>query len=360
MTSNKKTLLHLSLIKGIGPAVIQRIAEQAAGLLTNIYSYSQSDFISLGLSSKLAESLYVGLQHTDELQKEIDLIAKHAVNICTIFDETYPALLKHIHNPPPLLYYQGMLPDHDQCMAIVGSRDANYYGKEVVSLLVPQLVEHNWVIISGGALGADTFAHQETIKNNGKTVAILGSGLLRPYPHSNKKLFASIIETGGALVSSFPLQAEPQPSNFPARNRIIAGMSRGCIVIQAKEKSGARITAQWALEQGRDVFAVPGLITEPLSAGCHALIGEGAKLVNSAQDVLQEYDQHMQQLSIQDVESKLAPVEQTILAACTKPVSIDDLVMHTGLSLRDLQMYLCTMQLNNVVMQNMAGLWERV
>ena len=211
----------------------------------------------------------------------------------------------------------------------------------------------------------------------GKTVAVLGSGLLKPYPLENEDLFRNILNNGGAMVSAFPLLFEPLPQHFPARNRVIAGLSRGCIVIQAAAKSGARITADFALTQGREVFAVPGPIDDLLSAGCHELIGQGAKLTASAADILVEFGYHIpvqkvpetpkntpktrQKVLFTPVQRAISidPIEAAIVNACQNPCSVDELLEATGLPLIQLSKMLFDLQVKGMVCQNMAGLWER-
>ncbi len=226
---------------------------------------------------------------------EQELLIKHNIRRITASDVEYPSYLKEIHCPPPQLYVQGeLLNSYTKLIAVVGSRKADSYGERVIASLVPELVAHGWAIVSGGALGADSFAHKATLQARGRTIVILGSGLLMPYPSSNRKLFSSIVDQGGSLVSSFSLDTPAYPSNFPARNRIISGMSRGVIVAQAAEKSGARITAHLALEQGREVFAIPGPIDHALSIGCNRLIQQGAKLVQTIDDIFTELGEQVQ------------------------------------------------------------------
>ena len=306
------------------------------------------------------------------LERELLLIEKHKIHWITHLDETYPQLLKNIHIPPTVLYWQGTLPAGQNAIAIVGARAANAYGKQVIEQLVPPLVAHNWVIVSGGALGADTMAHQATLKAQGITVAVLGSGLLQPYPPENIRLFETIIQNGGAVVSPFPLLMEPLPGNFPARNRVIAGLSRGCIVIQAATKSGARITADYCLSQGRDVFAIPGSIYDPLSVGCHALIKQGATVITKAEDILAEYGQEIQpqdslvavaKQAILPIFKPVEPVNDTsiegiMVRACQNPCAVDELLELTGLPLIQITKLLFDLQLKGLLSQNMSGLWE--
>jgi DNA processing protein len=279
---NSTTLLHLNLLPGIGPATVQRLVS------TNLQNPSVFDLRDLGLSLTAAQTIVAGLSDTALLEQELLLIAKHGVGIITIADPDYPALLRAIHLPPPVLYYLGARPTDNSSIGVVGSRKANSYGFAAINKLIPPLVAAGFTIISGGAAGIDHHAHQVTLDHHGRTVAVLGSGLLQLYPPTSKSVFAAMVAQGSTLLSSFPLTTPPLAGNFPARNRIIAGMSQATLVIQAAEKSGALITASFALEQGRDVFAVPGAIDDPLAVGCHKLIQQGAKLVQDSSDILGE------------------------------------------------------------------------
>ena len=315
-----------------------------------------------------------GLADTALLDQERQLIEQHDIVWTTCIADDYPYLLKHIHLPPVVIYWQGEpLHDEQKRLAIVGSRKANQYGKQIIEHFVPTLVVHDWVIVSGGALGIDSMSHEATVQAGGKTIAVLGSGLLRPYPYSNKKLFRSIIEHGGTILSSFPLRMEALPGNFPARNRIIAGISRGSVVVQAAAKSGARITAQFALDQGRDVFAVPGPIDDELSAGCHALIQEGAKLVASPEDILNEYGEQLSTVAAKQSVQKKGPImsvipakqrakepdsiQGKIIGSCRQPCSTDELAQKTGLGLPELQNLLFELQLEGAIRQDFTVMW---
>ena len=369
----QQVVLHLSLIDGIGPRTIQKIIEYV-GLenFESIYSLTTFDYIRCGFLEKIANQLVAGLKNKDLLYQELNLIEKNAINWISIFDSDYPSLLKHIYLPPPILYWKGNLTHSEKRLAIVGSRKTNQYGKDVITSIVPLLVAHNFEIVSGGALGADTMAHQQTINAHGTTIIVLGSGLLKPYPRENKKLFEQAVDGEGALVSPFPLQTAPLQGNFPARNRIISGLSKGVLVVQAAEKSGAKITAQFALEQGREVFAVPGMLSDELSAGCHALIKEGAKLVTSIDDIIGEFDllpcdkkpipiqviTHQTNVRIKNSLYAKDSIEEKIIEACKKPCNLDELSLITGLSLCELQTTLCDMQMEGFVIQDFTGMWR--
>lgn len=325
MTDN--ILLHLSLISGIGPAVVQVLLDAMPhNQLQDIYCYAPNDFVALGIRQALAYALVDGLADKQRLEQELTLIQKHNIVVVSLLHEAYPALLRQIYLPPTVLYIKGTLPTNNS-IAIVGSRNATVYSQQIMDLVVPPLVACNWAVVSGGAIGADAYAHWATIKNNGKTVAVLGSGLCALYPKSNMRLFSAIVQAGGALVSTFPLQAEPLPGNFPARNRVIAGFCRGCLVVQANKKSGALITAQFALQQGREVFAVPGSIFEPLSAGCHDLLAQGAQMATNAQDILQAFGQD---LAAHATISLRTEKPTGLLSYCQKPIAVDDLLAKPG------------------------------
>ncbi len=363
MEQQEHIILHLSLIDGIGPSTAQTIltTKQKTFSLSDIYSLSVHDWMNIfNLSSRIAQKLVKGLNDTSMLDKELQCIEKYNVAWTTVTSNSYPALLKNIHLPPSVLYWHGnQLKDFQRCIAVVGSRNANHYGKRVINLIVPELVLHDWIIVSGGAIGADSMAHHATLQANGKTISVFGSGLLQPYPLSNVRLFEKIVERGGTVLSSFPLLSKAKPGNFPARNRIIAGISHGCVIVQAAQKSGACITAHFSLEQGRDVFAVPGPIDDELSYGCHALIQEGAKLVNSADDILNEFGQIVVPKEVIQTheDSPHHGVQQQILVACCQPTSIDDLLAQTRLSLHDLQEWLFDLQLSGKIQQDFTGMW---
>jgi len=289
-------VLHLSLIEGVGPATIDTIIKSrlVSEVLpekswSDIYQYDLSDFVRMGIAPNIAKLVKLGLVKRALLEQELAYIDKYAIEWVTVYDAEYSFLLKHISYPPAIIYTRGaQLAVHKKNVAIVGSRAADAYAKQVVDAFVPELVAAGWSIVSGGALGVDSMAHTAAVAAGGRTVVVLGSGLLRPYPRSNTKLFNQIAESGGTIVSSFGLTVDPMAGNFPARNRIIAGLSSGCVVVQAALKSGASITAQYALDSGRTVFAVPGMVDNPLSAGCHALLKEGACVATSASDILKE------------------------------------------------------------------------
>ena len=396
-------LLHLSLIENVSPKYVHALIEHKPTNLawSSLYEMSASDFVHIfDVPFPIAQKLVTGFEKKENFEKEWDLIERHNITWLSVVDAGYPSLLSHIHTPPVGMYTQGAsLSDLHKTIAIVGSRKAGGYAQAVINEIIPELVAHNWTIVSGGALGADTMAHAATLKAKGKTIAVFGSGLLNPHPVSNKGLFADIVAQGGTLVSNFPLLTEPFAANFPARNRIISGLSKGCVVVQAAKQSGALITARCALEQGRDVFAVPGLITDELSQGCHLLIQEGAKMVTCAADIAQEYgelglstdkqltvtftsdkQQELLLLAAQKspekkvrkpIQSNIAPFskapspipsglspEELIIYSCRQATSFDELIGVTKLPITTLQTLLFDLQLNGKLVQNVMGMWH--
>lgn len=367
----KRVLLHLSLIPNIGPAVVAKILRCISfDNLDQIYRWSVQDFMyKAGLNQQISELLIHGLFDTTFLDQELMLIEKHGIRWVTSAEDEYPVYLKNTHAPPIVLYWRGANLDLlDRSIALVGSRKANLYGKRVIEHLVADIVKAGWCLTSGGALGADTFVHQSAVRNKGITCAVIGSGLLRPYPQSNAQLFESIVANGGILMSPFPLTMEALPGNFPARNRIISGLSIATVVVQAAEKSGALITATYALEQGREVCAVPGHIDDPLSAGCHALLKEGALLVTSAQDIFSAcgiqsaLSDETQEFFLENskIENKTKKCDDPLYLACARPQMFDDLCNLLGYDEIRLQERLVMLQLEGFLEQDAMGRWYSV
>ena len=218
---------------------------------------------------------------------EIARAASEGVSILTSRDPAYPERLRKIYDPPPLLYIRGSLEGTDIPVAVVGSRNASPYGRYVTERLCRELAQRGLTVVSGLARGIDTCAHRGALAGRGRTIAVMGCGIDVIYPPENRKLYGQIAD-GGAVVTEYPFGTEPDRPHFPARNRIISGLSLGVLIVEAGEKSGSLITARCALEQGREVFAVPGAIDLPGSRGTNGLLRQGAKLVESVEDILEE------------------------------------------------------------------------
>ena len=221
------------------------------------------------------------------------------IRTTNIQDENYPKLLKGIKNAPEVIYYRGEMKSEENCFAVVGTRRFSPYGKQVALEMAGDLAEAGLIIVSGLAPGIDTFCHTAAVERRKRTIAVLGTGVDEKsiYPQSNLKLAQKILETGGALISEYPPGQRGTQFTFPQRNRIISGLSLGILVVEAKQKSGALITAHYAFEQNRKVFAIPGPIHSLNSKGCHYLIKRGAKLVESANDILKDLNLPLKELS---------------------------------------------------------------
>lgn len=287
------------------------------------------------LSPQVAEKI-IACRNSLTPEKTAQELISSNIKVTVLGDPDYPKLLAEIPDPPVVIYSRGRLPGHEMpLIAIVGARRATPYGRVMAKKLAEDLTNLGWGVVSGMARGIDTAAHEGAIAGNGYTLAVLGCGVDVCYPRENQKLYEKIAEMG-CLLSEFPPGTHPQPKNFPIRNRIISGCSLGTLVVEAGERSGALITANFALEQGRDVFAVPGSVTSIRSRGTNNLIKQGAKLVESAEDVIAEYPY----LSFSLPASQECPVKRTKLppeeAAVYKylnlePTHIDQLAELTGM-----------------------------
>ena len=240
-----------------------------------------------GISIRVIKEILGYQKYLSPAQAELDQIYSHQIKIVTLTDPSYPPLLKEINDPPPYLTYMGSLDTTAPCFSIVGSRNATAYGLNTAEHLSSCLTSAGFQVVSGMARGIDTAAHRGALKANGKTIAILGSGLNRIYPKENSSLF-SIIKKTGTIMSEFKINTRPFPYNFPIRNRVIAGLSTGTLVVEAEQRSGSLITARLAGEYNREVFAVPGSIKSTKSRGTHSLLKQGAKLVETELDILEE------------------------------------------------------------------------
>lgn len=340
-----------NLVPGIGRVKMAQI-ENHFEHLENAWKAPAGEFKKAGLDSGTLQAIDSWRPQID-LDAEMDKIEKQKIQVCTYHDADYPSRLKEIYDYPPLLYIRGgLLPQDETCLAVVGTRRATVYGRQVAEELVEDLVRHQFCIISGLARGIDTVAHRKALESGGRTVAILACGLDTIYPAENSGLAARILENG-ALISEYPLGAKPRPDNFPRRNRILSGMSLGVLVIEADETSGAVITARMANEQNREVFAVPGSILSPMSRGTNALIQEGAKLVRNCQDILVEFNMEdsARQLSMAAAEP-VSDIESSLLQQLgIEPTHIDQICRNSTLPVAEVSSNLAIMELKGLVKQ---------
>ena len=359
-----KYWIALKSIPGIGnvnfPALVDKFGSMPAIFAATVSLLKETQ----GISKEIATAI-TSFKDWDKVKKELDLIDKNKFNIITYQDERYPQNLLNIYGRPPYIYVRGNLNKDDINIAIVGSRQASTYGRYTTERISRELALKGVTVVSGMARGIDSAAHRGAIAAHGKTIAILGSGLDVIYPPENKKLYEDIIQNG-AVISEFPLGTPPRSTNFPARNRIISGMSYGVVIVEAGEKSGSLITARLALEQGREVFAVPGSIDAAGSRGTNKLIKQGAKLIENIDDILEEILPQIEQTTalkppwtsdVEDMANKnvetLNEIDQIIFDIVTKSrIHIDDLISSTGLSSADILGALTTMELKGIIQQH--------
>lgn len=278
----------LKNIPGIGDLTFKRLLKVFHSP-QNVLSAPYDELLRIkGVTSATAKAVCGKHTVTDAIKRELDDIQAASVNIITFTDAAYPYLLQEIPDPPPFLYVKGSLERLLFPLAVVGSRKASAYGLTATRKLCADLCAKGLSIVSGLALGIDSAAHQGALESGGATFAVLGNGLQSVYPRENLKLARRIVENGGAVISELPMRMGPEAFNFPKRNRIISGLCMGTVVTEAAAKSGSLITARMALEQNREVFAVPGSIQSGQSVGCHYLLKNGAKLVESDGDIIEE------------------------------------------------------------------------
>lgn len=308
--------------------------------------------------------LFLSYRGTCQPEREMEKLEKLGIAIITIHDPQYPEALKCLYDPPPALLVKGEILERDSIsIAVVGCRKATHYGKQAAERLARELANAGFTVVSGMARGIDTTAHQATLAAGGRTLAVLGSGLDRAYPPENRKLMEEIA-SHGAVVSEFPLGTPPDPWNFPQRNRIISGLSLGTLVVEAGQRSGALITAAFALEQGKGVFAVPGPITSDRSLGPHSLIRDGARLVESVEDIIEEMRPEVQSsLTLQALRrgergaqltlESLSREEEKILSLVKERLRpLEEIVEETGFSSHEV--------LSHLLFLEMKGLAKRL
>lgn len=342
--------LALHLVEGIGSARLLALIAHFESA-KEAWEAPERALLAVGIGEN-AVSRLIGFRSKCNLEAELEKLVRMDVHLLTLADEDYPLLLRKIGDPPPLLYVRGQLLEADRVpLAVVGTRNATQYGREVAFRLSQQLADRGVTIVSGLAEGVDVSAHRGALQAKGRTVAVLGSGMDRIYPDKHRSLADEIIENG-ALLSEFPLGTPPLGANFPRRNRIISGMSFGVLVAEAPEGSGALITANLALEQGRDVFAVPSGIFNLKGLGANRLIQEGAKLVITAEDVLNELNLAVTKAEVRQVAESVStdtPQEAQIVALLSdSPLHVDEITRTLGLPTHEVMATLMLLELKGL------------
>lgn len=345
----------VNLVSGIGPVKAKRLKERF-GSLDRALVGRDSDLRSVeGIGPELAKAL-ASWESTTDAGKESKWAEELGLTVLTPADSTYPASLGEIYDPPLVLYIKGKVPETwPRGVAVVGSRATSHYGLETAKKLGYQLAYAGVPVISGLARGIDTAAHLGALAAKGPTWAVLGCGLDQIYPPENDALAEKIVESGGCLISELALGTSPDKRTFPMRNRIVSGLSFGVLVIEAGRQSGALITARQALDQGRQVFAVPGRIDNPLAQGCHRLIKDGAKLVEGVEDVLAELEFLLPKEGVatpRPLPANLSGDEEMVYAAIElDETPIDVITQRTGLAPGTVSSTLLGLEMRKLVRQ---------
>jgi DNA processing protein len=355
MPDDKKYWIGFNLVRGIGAVRFQQILS-FFGDLSLAWQAPAEAFKEAGLPTRALNNL-LRLRDETDLDELYDSILAKDVQVLTLPEEEYPHLLKQIDQSPPVLYVRGkLLPSDDFAVAMVGTRRISAYGQQITRDTSLYLAGHGLTIVSGLARGVDALAHQSALQAGGRTIAVLGSGVDVIYPPEHRKLAEAIIERG-AIISDYPLGTQPEGVNFPPRNRIISGLSLATVVVEAGERSGALITSDFALEQGRDVFAVPGNILSPVSKGTNRLIQKGAYALVSPQDVLDVLDlSQVQEYKAARLALPADTTEAKILQSMDyEPVHVDEICNAAGMAVEKVTAALTMMELKGLV-QHVGGM----
>jgi len=365
--NSREAFVALNMIETVGPVRVRQLLERF-GDAPSILSASRSQLLGVqGIGEETASAI-ASWERTIDLAAELKRIDEYGCHVLTQDDEDYPPLLREIYDPPIVLYVKGALGAKDKnSVAIVGSRQTTHYGVEVARRFGYQLGYVGVTVVSGGARGIDTAAHQGALSAKGRTIAVLGTGINIVFPPDNVELFQRIAQTG-AVVTQFPFNRKADKQTFPIRNRIVAGMTLGTLVVEAHLASGALITANFATEYGRQVFAVPGRIDSPRSKGCHELIKNGAKLCESAEDILSEFEYLfpatnrapgvnetgvLPALSLSDNEQKVFDLLED------GELGVDDVIRRSGLPASAVSVTLLSLEMKRLVRQLPGKLFLR-
>ncbi|MFC1668611.1 DNA-processing protein DprA [Chlamydiota bacterium] len=351
--TNLEALIILNALS-LGPKKIIALWKYFSSF-NRIFDERERDLLGLKILTPLQVSLIKKWNTSFNIKEELILIKKEGVNLIPFYDQKYPERLKMIYDPPPLLYTKGLLTcDKSNAFAVVGSRRATIYGTMTSYTISYELAQRGITIVSGVARGIDRSAHKGALDARGSSIGVLGNGIAVIYPAENKDLYNQLAEQG-LLISEFSMRTKPYRYNFPRRNRLLSALSLGVLVVEATQKSGSLLTVQFALEQGRSVFAVPGKIDSPLSAGPHGLIKDGACLVTCADDITVEI-REFHDLKKKDTDQgafsieECSVVEKKVYTVIRRePISIDSIVIESGLRLSDVVNTVMSLQLKKII-----------
>lgn len=357
--NTKAYWIGFNQVPGIGPARLAALID-VCGSVEAAWKAPIQRLKEAGLDRRSLENL-LSIRRSLDLAAAWQRVEKAGVRVYTWDDPDYPVNLRQAPVAPPVLYVQGALEEADQvAVAVVGTRQASAYGREVARGLATELAANGITVVSGLALGIDATAHQAALDGGGRTIAVLGSGVDQIYPARNRKIATAMLAQG-AVISEYPLGTRPEASNFPPRNRIISGLSLAVVVVEAGQRSGALITARFAAEQGRDVFAVPGSILQPSSAGCNALIQDGAQPLLSINDLLDSLQ--LERIAVQREARKAIPADPTeerlLEKLSSDPRHLDEIVRDTAMPAAQVSSLLALMELKGLVRQVSAMRYVR-
>ncbi len=348
-----RAMLRLNLASGVGPIIFARLME-TFGEPERVFEASVGRLMDV---ERVGETVAQNILAVDarQVDAELELAAKHGARLLALGDADYPPCLARIPDPPIVLYVKGDLRPVEPAIAVVGSRSASFYGRKQAARIASGLAGYGFAVISGGARGIDAAAHEAALEAGGRTLAVLGNGLAYTYPPENADLINRIVASG-AVVSEFPMMYPVEAGNFPRRNRIISGLSLGVVVVEASERSGALLTARHAMEQNREVFAVPGPVDSPNSRGCHALLRDGAHLVEGPADVVEQLGPLAEKAPTPDTGEIIRPQalalnerEKAVYAKLdSTPRNLDDLVEETGLSVSEINGTLTVLEMRRL------------
>ncbi len=344
----------LLMTPGIGRVKLDKLSGYFGGA-QEAWMAERQKFVESGiLSVKEIDAIVFQRSRTDVAATE-KRWGKMGVHVCGLQDENYPALLRTIFDPPPLLFFRGSLKKNCMCLAVVGSRRSTPYGRNVARSFSEKLARSGVTIVSGAARGIDTEAHEGALAAGAATIAVLGCGVDIAYPAENARLLDQIAEIG-CVVSEYPPGTPPIPGQFPARNRIVAGMSVGVLVVEAREKSGALITADIALNENRDVYAIPGSVFSNSSMGTHRLIQQGARLVSSAEDLLGELG-FSNGPTDSGAQERLSVTEKSVLRELShsEAMSVDALVLRLNMAASEIVVILLQLEMAGYVVRDSVG-----
>ncbi|HUV92145.1 MAG TPA: DNA-processing protein DprA [Anaerolineales bacterium] len=351
MEDSKKYWVGFNLVKGIGSARLKALLD-FFGDIERAWNAPADALRSTGLGSKQVNAV-LEVRASDQLDKTWEFIQKRGITVINWEDGDYPRYLKEIYLPPPVLYMRGnLLEEDDWSVAVVGTRRITQYGRQVANEIAGMLAQNGVTVVSGLARGVDSAAHQAALDNGGRTLAVFGSGIDRIYPPENRKLVEHIV-SHGAVLSDYPPGTAPEAANFPARNRIISGLARAVVVVEAGKRSGALITAAFAADQGRDVFAVPGNIYAPQSIGANLLIQQGASPLLDPQDVLESLNlamlgEHRAARTVLPADANEAKL-YSILGR--EPLHVDEIHAQADLPIEKVSATLTLMELKGIIRQ---------